>query len=316
MMQAEQHIENAADFGRVLVLMGGLSAEREISLQSGRAVLDGLLRKQVDAHAIDVDDNIAETLETDKADRAFIILHGRGGEDGVMQAMLEMLDIPYTGTGALGSALSMDKLRTKQLWEGAGLPTPAYRQLTEETDFDAVVSELGLPLIVKPVREGSSIGMSKVEKAGELGAAWKKANEFDSTVIAEKWIIGKEYTAAIIQKQALPLIRLETPRTFYDYEAKYLADNTSYHCPCGLDAESERLIQELALTAFETVDASGWGRVDLMLDEDNRPWLIEVNTVPGMTDHSLVPMAAKAAGMDFDELVWKILETSCERDNG
>lgn len=305
-----QRISSAEAFGKVAVLMGGWSAEREISLLSGNAVLDALQRKGVNAEGLDVKPRVVRQLVETDFDRAFIALHGRGGEDGVIQAALELLGLPYTGSGVLGSALSMDKLRTKQVFQGLGLPTPAYARLSDDTDLDAVVTELGLPLIVKPVREGSSLGMTRVERADELRPAWQKAAELDGLVIAESWISGAEYTAAVLGEQVLPLIRLETPRIFYDYEAKYHSDTTRYLCPCGLDADTEKQFQALSLQAFRATDCSGWGRVDFMLDDDGKPWLIEVNTVPGMTDHSLVPMAARACGIDFDELVWQILETS------
>jgi D-alanine-D-alanine ligase len=305
-----QRITDAALFGKVAVLMGGWSAEREISLQSGNAVLQALLNKGVNAHGVDVDRRIMQQLQAEDFARVFIALHGRGGEDGVMQGALELLGLPYTGSGVLGSALAMDKLRTKQLWQGAGLPTPGYRKLQADTDFDAVVEELGLPLIVKPVREGSSIGMSKVQQSGQLCQAWETAAALDDVVIAERWIQGTEYTAAILGNECLPLIRLETPHEFYDFDAKYRADSTRYLCPCGLDDKAEHQLRQLALQAFQVTGASGWGRVDMLTDEQGQAWLIEVNTVPGMTDHSLVPMAARAAGIDFDELVWRILETA------
>lgn len=298
-------------FGKVAVLLGGTAAEREVSLKSGTAVLQALLRRGVDAHPIDVQGpQSLKELEQGGFDRVFIALHGRGGEDGVMQGALESLGLPYTGSGVLGSALGMDKLRTKQLWLGAGLPTPDFVVMDANTDFAAVAARLGLPIMVKPVREGSSIGMTKVTRAEQLADAWREAARYDQEVLAERWITGAEYTVGILCGEPLPLIRLETPRDFYDYEAKYVADNTRYLCPCGLDAARERELQELALCAFDAVGASGWGRVDLMVEDDGRPWLLEVNTVPGMTDHSLVPMAAQAAGIDFDELVWRILETS------
>jgi len=304
-------VSKASDFGSVAVLMGGLSAERDISLKSGEAVFGALQRKGVDATRIDVDENILEQLSKQQYDRAFVILHGRGGEDGVIQAVLETLGVAYTGSGVLGAALCMDKLRTKQIWSGAGLPTPEYIKLTEDSDIDAVAAKLGFPIIIKPSHEGSSIGMSKVDQLSELGPAWEKARQYDDEVIAEKWIEGDEYTVTILQQQAFPMIRLETPNVFYDYDAKYVANTTTYHCPCGLQAEQESVLQQLALNAFNVLGASGWGRVDFMLDKAGQPWLIEANTVPGMTDHSLVPMAASAAGVSFDELVWKILETSC-----
>ena len=304
------------DFGRVAVVMGGLSAEREVSLNSGAAVLAGLKRKGINAYGLDAGKDLLKVLENDRPDRVFIVLHGRGGEDGVLQGALELLDIPYTGSGVLGSALSMDKLRTKQCWAGAGLPTPEYRLLYEDSDFISIANELGLPLIVKPVHEGSSIGMSKVTKATDLEQAWKEADKYDHEVIAERWIEGEEYTVSILQGQALPMIRLETPHQFYDYDAKYVANTTGYHCPCGLDEVLEKQYQALALKAFNAVDASGWGRIDFMMNEQGECLLIEANTVPGMTDHSLVPMAAKVAGIDFDQLVWQILQTSGESKHG
>lgn len=297
------------DFGKVAVLMGGDSAEREVSLNSGAAVLSALQRCGVDAHGIDVGADLPSRLVDKDFDRAFIILHGRGGEDGVMQGALDRIGMPYTGSGVLGSALSMDKYRTKALWRGLGLPTPEAVLISQHSEL-AAADGLGYPLIIKPSREGSSIGMAKVESREALEQAWEMASRYDGMVLAERWIEGREYTTAVLGDEALPLIRLETPHSFYDYEAKYHADTTSYHCPCGLSADQEAELQALCLRAFETVGASGWGRVDLMLDEQDRPWLIEVNTVPGMTDHSLVPMSAKVAGIDFDQLVLRILATS------
>lgn len=304
----------AKDFGKVAVLMGGRSAEREISLRSGNAVLQALRQRGVDAHGVDSGDDVIEQLRVGSFDRTFIALHGRGGEDGVIQGALETIGMPYTGSGVLGSALGMDKLRCKRLWQSAGLPTPDYELLHADTDFAHVAGRLHLPLIVKPVHEGSSIGMSRVEQMPALADAYAQAARFDREVIAERWVHGAEYTAAILGHEALPLIRLETPNAFYDFEAKYQADTTRYHCPCGLPPEQERQLQQLALQAFDVCGASGWGRVDLLLDRDRHPWLIEINTVPGMTDHSLVPMAAKAAGISFDELVLRILATSTTRD--
>ncbi len=301
----------ASDFGKVVVLMGGWSAEREVSLDSGAAVLAGLKQKGVEAHGVDVGRNICQQLMEADYDRAFIIMHGRGGEDGVIQGVLETLQIPYTGSGVLGSALGMDKVRCKRLWSGMGLPTPEYLMIKDEDSLD-MAGALGFPLVVKPVHEGSSIGISKATDAESLRRGWVMARQFDHEVLAERWINGEEYTVGILGKQALPVIRLETPHEFYDYEAKYRDDSTSYHIPCGLSAEAEAGMQEIALRAFRAVGARGWGRVDFMVDADGQPWLMEINTVPGMTSHSLVPMAAGAAGLDFPALVWRILEDSLE----
>lgn len=297
-------------FGKVAVLYGGWAAERPVSLKSGAAVLKALQDSGVDAHGIDVDRNIMKILQDGGFDRVFNILHGAGGENGVLQGALEILGIPYTGCGVMASAISMDKLMTKRVWAGAGLPTPAYQVLTAETDFAAVVAELGLPLMVKPATEGSSIGMSKVKAAEDLAGAYHKAAECSSVVIAEQWVTGAEYTAGIVAGQSLPLIRLEVPGEFYDYEAKYVSDDTRYHCPCGLDAADEQAMQQLARQAFDAVGGRGWGRVDMMRDQQGKAWLIEVNTNPGMTDHSLIPMGARAVGMDFNALVVRILETT------
>lgn len=300
--------------GKVAVLMGGLSTEREISLKSGAEVLAALLRRSVNVHGVDVGEDIVAVLQAGKFDHAFIALHGRGGEDGVIQGVLEALGIPYTGSGVLGSALSMDKVRSKQVWQAVHLPTPDFALLDAEANWQEIVTQLGLPLAVKPVHEGSSIGATRVEEAGELQAAWQAAAAFDDAVMAEPWILGGEYTVGILGDEALPVIRLETPRSFYDYEAKYAANDTQYHCPCGLDADAEADMQELALDAFKVLGARGWGRVDVMLDEQAKPWLLENNTVPGMTDHSLVPMAAAAAGIKFDELVWRILVDAAQNE--
>ena len=298
------------DFGKVAVLMGGPSAEREVSLKSGNAVLAALKRRGIAAHGIDADKSTLRLLEDGRFDRAFIALHGRWGEDGVIQGALEVLDIPYTGSGVLGSALGMDKMKTKFLWTAAGIPTPEYAVLESGTDLNKVAARLGLPAFVKPAREGSSLGVSKAKTAAELKTAWEAAAKFDDQVIAERFIDGAEITCGILGDQALPLIKIETDREFYDYEAKYLLDTTRYLCPCGLPAEQEREIQQLARRAFATLGCSGWGRVDFMLDRAGRAYALEVNTVPGMTDHSLVPKAAKQAGIEFDELVVRILETS------
>lgn len=299
-----------ANFGKVAVLMGGWSAEREISLLSGEAVLKALKENNIDAHGIDVDHDIAAVLKQGNYDCAFVILHGRGGEDGVMQGLLTAMKIPFTGSDVLGSALAMDKLRCKQLWRAENLPTPEY-VLLDSTEACAVALEkIGLPLIVKPVLEGSSIGMTKVENEEDLLPAWKTAEACGGSVIAEKWINGKEYTAAILGGRVLPMIRLETPHKFYDFSAKYQSDDTRYICPCGLDEELEASLGKMVLKAFDIVGASGWGRVDFMIDDNSRVWLIEVNTIPGMTDHSLVPMAAKQAGIGFNQLVNEILDTA------
>ena len=294
-------------FGKVGVLFGGKSAEREVSLKSGAMVLAALKAKGVDAHAFDPRDRSLDALAAERFERVFIALHGRYGEDGTMQGALELLAIPYTGSGVLASALAMDKWRTKLLWQAAGVPTPPYVMLTRETDFRAVADHLGLPIMVKPANEGSSIGMSKVRRAQDLEEAFALAVNYDDVVIAEKFVEGTELTGGILGDIALPLIRLETPRDFYDYEAKYLADDTRYIVPCGLAADKEREVQELGLAAFRTLGCRGWGRVDLMLDREGRPWFLEVNTSPGMTDHSLVPMAARHAGIAFEELCVRIL---------
>ena len=308
MIDAGTYPVGPARLGKVAVLMGGWSAERTISLNSGQAVLDALLRGGVDAHGIDVQrETVLQELAQGQFARAFVILHGPGGEDGVMQGALEVLGLPYTGSGVMASALAMDKLRSKQLLEGAGIPTPSYLVLDDDFDPDYVVATLGLPLMVKPALEGSSIGMSKVDEVDELSAARQQAARFKGKVLVERWIEGREYTVAILGDTPLPVICLETPRDFYDYEAKYQANDTRYLCPCGLPAEEEQRLQRLALAAFQALGAEGWGRVDIMCTQDGTPFVIELNTVPGMTDHSLVPMAAKAASIDFDQLVLRIL---------
>lgn len=302
-----------SDYGKVAVMMGGTSAEREISLESGMAVYAALVRSGLDAHILDVQSDVMKKLDEENFDRVFLALHGRGGEDGTMQGALEILQIPYTGSGVLGSALAMDKSRTKNIWESQGLPTPPFIELDKNSDWRAIADRLGLPLMVKPVHEGSSFGASKVEKLEELEQAWKTASQFDDRVMAESWITGSEYTVPILNGLALPVIHLVTPRTFYDYEAKYVSESTEYICPCGLDNEQEKILGNLALTAFSALAASGWGRIDLLMDKSNQPWLIEANTIPGMTSHSLVPMAAKQAGMNFDELTIEILNTSMKQ---
>jgi D-alanine-D-alanine ligase len=296
-------------FGKVALLMGGQAAEREISLKSGAAVLAALERLGVDAHAVDPGPDVLEVIRAGAFDRAFIILHGRGGEDGQIQGALQTIGLPYTGSGVLGSAIGMDKYRTKLVWAGAGIPTAEFALLFGAEDLPKAEA-LGFPLMIKPAQEGSSIGMAKVADRAGLAVAWRAAAEYDAAVLAERWIPGAEFTCAVLNGRALPLIRLETPHAFYDYEAKYQADSTRYLCPCGLDPAQEAEYQSLCLRAFDAVGAGGWGRVDFMLDADGSPKLLEVNTVPGMTDHSLVPMAAKAAGIDFDALCGQILQTS------
>lgn len=300
-------------FGRVAVLFGGSSTEREISLLTGNAVLAALKRQGVDAHAFDPKDLPLSKLVDGAYERAWIALHGPGGEDGTLQGALECLGIPYTGSGVLGSAICMDKLRTKRLAAAVGVATADYAVLRSAADFEEAIERLGLPMIVKPATQGSSVGMSKVERAEDLPAAFLAAFRHELSVFAEPWITGGEYTVTILKGRALPSIRIETPRTFYDYEAKYFRDDTKYHCPSGLSPAAERHLGELALAAFAACGASGWGRVDFMMDRTQRPLLLEINTVPGMTDHSLVPMSARAAGTDFDKLAWRILETSFGR---
>ena len=300
---------NNKDFGKVAVLMGGWAAEREVSLKSGQAVLQGLLEKGIDAHGIDAGRDVLDVLREQKFDLVFNMLHGRGGEDGEIQGALELLQIPYTGCGVMASAISMDKLMTKRIWTGSGLPTPAFEILSRESDFNEVVDTLGLPIIVKPAQEGSSIGMTKVSEANQLQLAFEIAAQYDDVIFAEQWVTGKEFTIAIIGDEVLPPVRLKAKGDFYDYEAKYTTDETEYHCPCGLEEEAEERLKLLAKSAFKIVGGKGWGRVDVMQDNNGTFWLIEVNTIPGMTDHSLVPMAAKAHGLSFSDLTVEILKT-------
>lgn len=324
------HLANkrlANKMGRVAVLMGGDSAEREVSLNSGQAALEALLRNGVDAFALDIHFNnddfgtICQQLMAQKIDKAFIALHGRGGEDGVIQAVLESLNIAYTGCGVSASAIGMDKLKTKLLWAGSGLATPSFQlvkakqiRAKKQSDIDGLLiqleASLGFPIMVKPAHEGSSIGISKANNKSELLEALKVAIEYDNEILLEQWITGKEYTGAVLGGQVLPLIRLETPRDFYDYQAKYMSDETLYHCPCGLSEALEKHYQSSVLEAFECLGARAWGRVDFMCDDVGKLWLIEINTVPGLTRHSLVPMAAQKSGIDFDELIMQILMAS------
>ena len=298
------------DFGKVAVLFGGRSAEREVSLNSGARVLAALQRRGVDAQAFDPASRRLDELAA--FDRAFIALHGRHGEDGTIQGVLELMSIPYTGSGVMASALGMDKWRSKLLWRAAGLPVPDYRLLDGADEFSEVEAELGLPLFVKPAGEGSSIGISRVKRVGELAAAYATAARYDPLVIAERAILGGEYTVAILGEQALPIIKIEPGGEFYDYEAKYLRDDTVYRCPCGLPEQRESELREQALAAFRVLGGRGWGRVDFLMDQaeagsTGQAYFLEVNTSPGMTDHSLVPMAARAAGIDYDELVMRVL---------
>jgi D-alanine-D-alanine ligase len=311
--QGLYRVTKAGEFGRVAVLLGGSSAEREVSLISGKAVLAGLERRGVAVIGFDPAQRPLSDLLEEKIERVWIALHGPGGEDGTLQGALEFLGVPYTGSGVMGSAIGMDKLRSKRLAQSVGIPTAEFVVLREAHDLDVALERLGLPMIVKPGSQGSSVGMARVERAEELPAAWNNARRTDPVVFAEPWITGAEYTVSILQGQALPSIRIETPRSFYDYEAKYLRNDTRYFCPSGLSTQAEQHLAKLALGAYETCGAEGWGRADFMMDKTGRPLLLEINTIPGMTDHSLVPMAAKAAGFDFDELVWRVLETSLVR---
>ncbi|TRZ55581.1 MAG: D-alanine--D-alanine ligase [Rhodocyclaceae bacterium] len=295
-------------FGKVAVLMGGTSAEREISLISGKAVLKALHDKGVDAHAFDPSIRAIWDLKEEAYTRVFVMLHGRIGEDGTVQGALELMGLPYTGSGIMASALSMDKWRTKLVWQAAGIPTPKYRMLSPQSDLQRVIEDLGLPLIVKPVREGSSIGVSKVGSADEMGPAVDAAFRLDPLVIAEEFVAGQELTAAVLGESVLPLVRIEAPEGKYDYQNKYFTDIVRYHCPAGIRADIEADIRQTVMRAFQVLGCRGWGRADLFLRTDGSFSLLEMNTVPGMTGHSLVPMAARAAGMSFEDLVLGILE--------
>ncbi|NRA61562.1 MAG: D-alanine--D-alanine ligase [Psychrobium sp.] len=304
-----------ADFGKVAVMFGGNSAEREISLMSGRAVLDALLAQGVDAHAFDPKSQALDELKTAKFDRVFIVLHGRGGEDGTMQGALDLMNMPYTGSGVLGSALAMDKIKTKQIWTALNMPTAKFvvvkggqQDTSAQGDANqALLAQLGGTIMVKPANEGSSIGMAKVSSAQQLTSAINDAATFDSEILLEQWIEGDEYTVAILGDKALPAIQMSTPNDFYDYQAKYQSTQTQYHCPCGLSDELEQELGEIALAAFNAVNAKGWGRVDFMRDKNGQWYLLEVNTVPGMTKTSLVPKSALQAGLSFEQLVASVL---------
>lgn len=306
------HVSDAGEFGRVAVMLGGHSSEREVSLDTGTAVLEALLGRGVDASPWDPAERPLAEFATAGFDRVWIALHGPGGEDGALQGALQWFGVPYTGSGVMASALAMDKVRSKQLFESAGLPTPDYRVVRNMADARLALNALGLPLILKPAGQGSSVGMSKVFDKGDLAAAVDGALGFGDPALAERCIVGSELTVAVLQGEALPTVRIETPRAFYDYRAKYESDRTQYHCPGVGSAEQEVRYGEIALAAFRALGCAGWGRVDFMAGSDGRPLVLEVNTVPGMTSHSLVPMAARAAGIDFAELCWRILETSMQ----
>jgi D-alanine-D-alanine ligase len=311
---AARRVTKSADFGKVAVLLGGDSSEREISLLSGNAVLAALKRRGVDAYAFDPSVVPVQSLVDGKFDRAWIALHGPGGEDGLMQGALEWLGIPYTGSGVLASALTMDKLKTKRVVMGGGYAAPEYAVLSSPADLPGALASIGLPLMVKPASQGSSVGMTKVKAPGEFERAYAEARAVDPIVFAEAFITGDEYTVGVLQNQALPSIRIQPATEFYDYQAKYFRNDTQYHCPSGLTAPAETELRAAALAAFQVTDCFGWGRVDFMRDQaTDKFYFIEINTTPGMTDHSLVPMAARQAGMDFEELVWRVLETSFAR---
>ena len=304
-------ITDPRDFGNVGLLVGGDSAEREVSLNGGSAVFAALQRKQIQAEMFDGSADLFKAISAGRIDRVFNLMHGPGGEDGAIQGALQLMDIPITGTGLLGSAVSMDKVRSKWIWEQQGINTPPFVLLRKDGVLtDEVIEKWGMPLFVKPAGLGSSIGISKVEQAEEIPAAIALAREYDENVIVEPAVAGNEYFAGIIGDLVLPLIHIETPRRFYDYEAKYESDDTRYFCPCGLSADVEKAMQDLSLEAFQALECSGWGRVDFIIDQSGKAWFLETNTTPGMTGHSLVPQAAAQIGIDFDELVWRILESS------
>ncbi|HEX3948355.1 MAG TPA: D-alanine--D-alanine ligase [Steroidobacteraceae bacterium] len=312
---AVRRVSSAKDFGKTAVLLGGDSSEREISLLSGNAVLEALRSRGVDAHGFDPLDRPIQALRNDGFDRVWVALHGPGGEDGAMQGALEWIGVPYTGSGVLASALTMDKLKTKRVVVGAGYAAPEYAVLTNAADLEGALQRIALPMMVKPASQGSSVGMTKVKAASELKAAFEAAHAIDPVVFAEAFVSGDEYTVSILQGAALPSIRIVPATEFYDYEAKYFRDDTQYFCPSGLSAKDEAELQAAALAAFKVTDCFGWGRVDFMRDRaSNKFYFIEINTTPGMTSHSLVPMAARQAGFNFEELVWRVLETSFSRE--
>jgi D-alanine-D-alanine ligase len=314
-LPAARRAQSSADFGKVAVLLGGDSSERDISLLSGHAVLAALKRRGVNAHPFDPGVRPVQDLAGEAFDRAWIALHGPGGEDGMMQGALEWLGIPYTGSGVLACALTMDKLKTKRVVTGAGLTAPPYAVLAGPDDLPRALEEIGLPMMVKPASQGSSVGITKVKSEGQLPGAYAEARSIDPIVFAERFIAGDELTVGVLNDQALPSIRIEPATEFYDYQAKYFRDDTQYHCPSGLDQRAEAELAAAALDTFRVTDCSGWGRVDFMRDAaTGKFYFIEINTTPGMTDHSLVPMAARRAGIDFEELVWRVLESSFSRE--
>jgi D-alanine-D-alanine ligase len=301
---------NPVRYGKVAVLMGGTSGEREISLKSGAAVFKALKENNIDAHSVDVDKNVFSILSQGKFDRAFIALHGCGGEDGAIQGGLEIIGLPYTGSGVMASGICMDKLMTKKVWHAMGVKSPRFMSVSIDTAFEDVEGDIGCPFIIKPSLEGSSLGVHKVSNRQQFKVAIEEASLHSGLLMAEQWIDGKEYTVSILDDSALPVIRLETPNEFYDFEAKYKASDTQYHLPCGLEQQDEAKLQNQALEAFRSTAAKGWGRVDVMIDKAGQAWFLEINTVPGMTDHSLVPMAAASVNINFNALVLRILETS------
>lgn len=316
MIQPEFHTiistQTAADIGKVGVLYGGLSDEREVSLWSGEAVYKALLTAGIDAVLIDVGEDFLSVVADKPFDYAFIVLHGRGGEDGTVQAILDWAHIPYVGSGVRASAIAMDKVRSKQLWQAAGLPVLPQAILQDNFDIDAIIAEVGLPMAIKPALEGSSNGVSKVTARDELLPAYQKASQHDSVIMAERWVEGDEFTGAIIGDKALPLIRIQVDGGLYDFETKYITGATEYQCPCGLPAHEEKALQALVLQAAQVIGTRDWARVDMMCDANGNPWLIEINTIPGMTETSLVPKAANVVGMSFTETVLTILQTSWE----
>lgn len=298
---------NKKHFGRVAVLLGGTSAEREVSLTTGQNIYDALVRKGVDAFKLDVGTDISRKLDQEKIDHAFIALHGKGGEDGAIQGLCELMEIPYTGSGVMASSVTLNKEVTKYIWMSNGIPTPDFFVIDDKTNLDDVVTKLGLPLCVKPISEGSSVGISRVDDQKDLQKAIEHAQQFHGGVMVEPWILGRELTVSILHDRALPVIEIKTKRGFYDYEAKYEVDDNDYICPCDLDPKMTQRVQDISLRAFQIVDCKDWGRIDLILDEHNQPWVLDLNTVPGMTEHSLVPKSAQEVGIDFDELVLQIL---------